>query len=47
MKKLISLSDNIGKMVEDHAKDNNTQQSKVVEVAIALYFDRFKPELRK
>jgi hypothetical protein len=47
MKKLVSLSNNIAKMVEDYAKENETQQSKVIEVAIALYFDRLKPELRK
>jgi len=37
MKKLLSISDNVSKALEQHAKENRTTQSKVVEVAISLY----------
>lgn len=36
-KKLFSLSDNVVDMLENHAQENRTSQSKVVEVAISIY----------
>jgi len=42
MKKLISLSDNVNEMLVLHAKENNSTQSKVVEVAISLYLSMYK-----
>ena len=37
MRKTLSLSDNVVEKLAIHAKENNTSQSKVVEVAISLY----------
>jgi len=37
MKKLISISDNVAHQLEEHAKLNKSSQSKVIEVALALY----------
>ncbi len=37
MKKTFSISDNVVKSLEIHSKENNTTQSRVVEVAISLY----------
>ena len=37
MKKLVSLSDNVGFKLEAVAKEQNTTQSKLVETAIVIY----------
>lgn len=37
MKKLLSISDNVARQLEQHAKEQKSTQSKVVEVAISLY----------
>jgi len=42
MKKTFRISDNVVKLLEDHAKENRTTQSRVVEVAISLYMAMYQ-----